>query len=72
MLFNKTRQYSNNIQFFNKMIFSRYRTRQIKATETNKLIKATGKNHLFVSIVLICLVLYLKKKFFCILYCLAN
>ena len=52
MLFNKTRQYSNNIQFFNKMIFSRYRTRQIKATETNKLIKAAEKTNLFLSIVL--------------------
>ena len=29
-----TRQY--NIQIFNKIIFFKYRTREIKATETNK------------------------------------
>ena len=34
MLFNKTRQY--NIQIFDKIIFFKYRTRQIKTTETNK------------------------------------
>ena len=33
-LFNKTRQY--NIHIFDKLIFFRYRTREIKATETNK------------------------------------
>ena len=33
-LFNETRQY--NIQMFDKTIFLKYRTRQIKATETNK------------------------------------
>ena len=33
-LFNKTKQY--NIQIFDKNIFFKYRTRQIKATETNK------------------------------------
>ena len=32
MLFNKTRQY--NIQMFDKIIFFKYRTRQIKTTET--------------------------------------
>ena len=31
---NKTRQY--NIQMFDKIIFSKYRIRQIKVTETNK------------------------------------
>ena len=35
MLFNETTQY--NIHIFNKTIFVKYRTRQIKATETNKL-----------------------------------
>ena len=34
MLFNETRQY--NQQIFNKIIFLNYRTKQIKATETNK------------------------------------
>ena len=34
MLFNKTRQY--NIQVFNKKLVFKYRTRQIKATETNE------------------------------------
>ena len=34
MLFNKTSQY--NISIFDKIIFLKYRTRQIKATETNK------------------------------------
>ena len=34
MLFNKTRQY--NIQIFDKIIFFKYRTRQIKTIETNK------------------------------------
>ena len=34
MLFNKTRQY--NIQIFNKIILFKYRTRQIRTTETNK------------------------------------
>ena len=34
MLFNETRQY--NIHIFNKIIFLKYRTRQIKARETNK------------------------------------
>ena len=34
MVFNKTRQY--NIQMLHKIIFIKYRTRQIKATETNK------------------------------------
>ena len=33
MLFKKTRQY--NIQLFDKIIFFKYRTREIKATETN-------------------------------------
>ena len=33
MLFNETRQYS--IKIFNKIIFFKYRTRQVKATETN-------------------------------------
>ena len=32
-LFNETRQY--NIHIFNKIIFLKYRTRHIKATETN-------------------------------------
>ena len=34
MLFNETRQY--NIKLFDKTIFLKYRTKQIKATETNK------------------------------------
>ena len=34
MLFNETGQY--NIHIFDKYIFLKYRTRQIKATETNK------------------------------------
>ena len=34
MLFNKTTQY--NIQIVNKIIFFKYKTRQIKTTETNK------------------------------------
>ena len=46
---NNTRQY--NIQIFYKYIFFKYRTRQIKATETKKK----------TSVALICLVLYLKK-----------
>ena len=33
MLFNKTTYY--NIQFFNKVIFFKYRTRKIKASERN-------------------------------------
>ena len=33
-LFNETRQY--NIQIFDISIFLKYRTKQIKATETNK------------------------------------
>ena len=33
-LFNETRQY--NIQMFNKKIFFKYMTRQLKATERNK------------------------------------
>ena len=33
-LFNETRQY--NIHIFDKIIFFKYRIRQIKATETNK------------------------------------
>ena len=34
MLFNKTRKYK--IQIYNKKYFFKYRTREIKATETNK------------------------------------
>ena len=34
MLFYKTRQY--NIHIFNKIIFFKNRTRQVKTTETNK------------------------------------
>ena len=34
MLFNKQRQ--NNIHIFDKIIFLKYMTRQIKTTETNK------------------------------------
>ena len=35
MLFNKTRQY--NMQIFNKIIFFKFRTRQLKAMEISKL-----------------------------------
>ena len=34
MIFNKTRYF--NIHIFDKIIIFKYRTRQIKATETNK------------------------------------
>ena len=40
MLFNKTRQY--NIKIFNKIIFFKYRTRELKTTETNKLLILYG------------------------------
>ena len=42
MLFNKTVQYY--IQIFNKIIFFKYRTREIKAIETNKRINETKSN----------------------------
>ena len=42
MLFNKTVQYY--IQIFNKIIFFKYRTREIKAIEKNKKINETKSN----------------------------
>ena len=59
-LLNKTRQI--NIQNFYKIIFFKYRTRQIKSTETNKKVTISIKiSNFFLPVILSCLVLYLKK-----------
>ena len=47
-LFNKTRQY--NIHILNKIFFFKYRTRQLKTTETNKLITYLNWNSILTKI----------------------